>query len=142
MQSAMRIPFASLTLVLVMATAAHAQPAPRPASPSAKPVQPATKTQVTWYGHAAFRIETPAGKTLLVDPWLTNPSNPTGKDDVKTVKADLILVTHGHGDHVGDSVDIARRTKAKLVATFDLGNALVGAGYPTRCFNILDSHAR
>jgi L-ascorbate metabolism protein UlaG (beta-lactamase superfamily) len=90
-----------------------------------------TKTKVTWFGHAAFRIETPKGKTLLVDPWISNPSNPTGKDDVKSVKADLILVSHGHFDHVGDAADIAKRTKAKLVATFDLGNALVGTmGYP------------
>ena len=61
------------------------------------------KTQVKWYGHAAFAIDTPSGKSILIDPWITNPSNPTGKDDVKTVKADLILVTHGHFDHVGDA---------------------------------------
>lgn len=76
-------------------------------------------------GHAAFRITAPSGKTILVDPWLTNPSNPTGKDDVKKVAADLILVTHGHFDHVGDANEISKRTKAKLVATFDLGNALL-----------------
>ena len=90
-----------------------------------------TKTKLTWYGHAAFRIETPSGKSILIDPWIQNPANPTGKDDVKSVPADLILVTHGHFDHVGDSADIAKRTKAKLVATFDLGNAIVGVmGYP------------
>lgn len=93
----------------------------------ARPMPP--KTTLTWYGHAAFRIDTPKGKSILIDPWLTNPSNP-GKDDVKTVKADLILVTHGHGDHVGDSIDIAKRTKAKLVATFDLGGGIVAAGFP------------
>ncbi len=88
-------------------------------------------TKLTWYGHAAFRIDTPSGKSILIDPWLTNPTNPKGKDDVKSVKADLILVTHGHFDHVGDASDIAKRTKAKLVATFDLGNAIVGTmGYP------------
>jgi L-ascorbate metabolism protein UlaG (beta-lactamase superfamily) len=89
------------------------------------------KTQLTWYGHAAFRIDTPSGKSILIDPWLTNPANPAGKDEEKSVKADLILVTHGHFDHVGDAADIAKRTKAKLVATFDLGNAIVGTmGYP------------
>lgn len=88
------------------------------------------KTSLTWYGHAAFRIDTPAGKSILVDPWLSNPSNPTGKDDAAKVKADLILISHGHFDHVGDANDIAKRTKAKLVATFDLGNALVAAGFP------------
>ena len=112
----------TLLALLCMTTAAVAQPADKK--------KPAVKTIVTWYGHAAFKIETPGGKTILVDPWLTNPTNPTGKDDVKSVKADLILVTHGHFDHIGDATDIAKRTKAKLVATFDLGNALVGSGYP------------
>jgi len=115
-----------IALLCITATAA-AQPAPPPIP---------KKTSVTWYGHAAFRIETPSGKTILIDPWLTNPSNPTGKDDVKNVKADLILVTHGHFDHVGDATDIAKRTKAKLVATFDLGNAIVAGGYPKDGFGM------
>ena len=122
----------AVSLLLALAGTALAAPTDKPApAPAGKPAPaPAGKTQLTWYGHAAFRIETPSGKTLLVDPWLTNPTNPTGKDDVKSVKADLILVTHGHFDHVGDAIDIAKRTKAKLVATFDLGNAIVGMGYP------------
>jgi L-ascorbate metabolism protein UlaG (beta-lactamase superfamily) len=111
-------------MMCALAGIAAAQPAPK------APPAPAAKTQVTWYGHAAFKIETPAGKTLLVDPWLQNPSNPTGKDDVGSVKADLILVTHGHFDHVGDATEIATRTKAKLVTTFDLGNALIATGFP------------
>ncbi|HEY0254947.1 MAG TPA: metal-dependent hydrolase [Kofleriaceae bacterium] len=88
------------------------------------------KTKIKWYGHAAFEIDLPSGKTILVDPWISNPANPTGKDDVKNVKADLILVSHGHFDHVGDANDIAKRTKAHLVATFDLGNAIVAGGFP------------
>ncbi len=90
------------------------------------------KTKLTWYGHAAFRVETPSGKVLLIDPWITNPANPSGKDDLaKLGNVDLILVTHGHFDHVGDATQIAKATKAKLVATFDLGNAIVGTmGYP------------
>lgn len=122
-----------LGLVVGLGTA-HAQPAP---APTEKKVVPAAgKTQLTWYGHAAFKIETPSGKTLLVDPWLTNPSNPTGKDDVKTTKADLIFVTHGHFDHVGDAGEISKRTKAKLVTTFDLGNSLVAAGFPKENFGM------
>jgi L-ascorbate metabolism protein UlaG (beta-lactamase superfamily) len=89
------------------------------------------KTTVKWFGHAAFQITLPSGKAMLIDPWIQNPSNPTGKEDVKTVAADLILVTHGHFDHLGDAAEIGKRTKAKLVATFDLGNAIVGTlGYP------------
>jgi L-ascorbate metabolism protein UlaG (beta-lactamase superfamily) len=92
------------------------------------------KTKVKWFGHAAFEIDLPSGKTILIDPWITNPTNPTGKDDVKTVKADLILITHGHFDHIGDATDIAKRTKAHLVATFDLGNAIVAGGYPKELY--------
>ncbi|MGN6104639.1 MAG: metal-dependent hydrolase [Kofleriaceae bacterium] len=126
--------FAGLALALGLSAVAHAQPrtgAPPPPPPHTKPAVPAGKTSLTWYGHAAFRIDLPSGKVVLIDPWLTNPVNPAGKELVKTVPADLLLVTHGHSDHVGDSVAIAKRTKAKLVATYDLGNAMVSAaGFP------------
>src|SRR5580698_7986847 len=79
-------------------------------------VQAAGHTALTWYGHPAFKIVTPAGHVVLIDPWITNPSNPKGKDDLAALdKVDLILVTHGHFDHVGDAVDIAKRTGAQLV---------------------------
>jgi L-ascorbate metabolism protein UlaG (beta-lactamase superfamily) len=92
----------------------------------------ASQTQITWYGQSAFRITTPGGHVLLIDPWITNPKNPNAKDDLaKLNKVDLIFVTHGHSDHVGDAVEIAKRTRAKLVATFDLRDALVKfLGYP------------
>jgi L-ascorbate metabolism protein UlaG (beta-lactamase superfamily) len=98
----------------------------------------AKKTTITWYGHAAFKVETPSGKVMLIDPWIANPANPTGKDDVAKIgNVDLILVTHGHFDHVGDATTIAKTTKAKLVATFDLGNAIVGTmGYPKDQFGL------
>src|SRR5690606_18190101 len=74
------------------------------------------ETKITWYGHAAFKIQTPSGKVLLIDPWIKNPANKNGDDDLaKLDKVDLILITHGHGDHIGNSVDIAKKTGAVLV---------------------------
>lgn len=92
----------------------------------------AAETELTWYGHAAFKIRTPSGKVLLVDPWLTNPANKTGKEDLaKLDRADLILISHGHSDHVGNAPEIARKTGVRLVSTFDLGKALAAyGGYP------------
>ena len=61
----------------------------------------AGKTEITWYGHAAFTVKTPGGTVLLIDPWLSNPKAPA-KNLADTIeKVDYILVTHGHFDHIG-----------------------------------------
>ena len=90
------------------------------------------ETQLTWYGQSAFKIVTPSDNVLLIDPWLTNPVYDKGRDDLASLKdVDLILVSHGHSDHVGNAVEIGKKTRAKLVATFDLSAAMVaGLGYP------------
>jgi len=74
---------------------------------------------ITWLGHATFIIRTPGGKRIIFDPWVqTNPSCP---DSAKKVGAlDLLLVTHGHSDHIGDAVSIARSTDADLIAPYEL----------------------
>jgi L-ascorbate metabolism protein UlaG (beta-lactamase superfamily) len=89
-------------------------------------------TQLTWYGQSAFKIVTPGGKILLVDPWLSNPVFVNAKVEIAALTdVDLILITHGHSDHVGDAVEIGKRTGARLVATFDLADAMVKhLGYP------------
>ena len=97
----------------------------------------AQETRLTWFGHAAFSITTPKGKVLLIDPWLRNPANPEvkdGKDPLTAVsKVDYILITHGHRDHVGDAVEIARKTGAALIANPELSANLVKlADFPAK----------
>jgi L-ascorbate metabolism protein UlaG (beta-lactamase superfamily) len=90
----------------------------------------AAQTELTWYGHAAFILKTPGGTVLAIDPWLTNPSAVDRDAVSKLGKVDFILVSHGHSDHVGDTMEIARRSGARLVAGYDLANALVAEGFP------------
>ncbi len=97
----------------------------------------AQETKIKWFGHAAFSVTTPKGKVLLLDPWLNNPANPdvkNGKDPLAAVpKVDYILLTHGHRDHVGDAVEIARRTGAALVCNPELaGNLVKLADFPVK----------
>lgn len=71
---------------------------------------------ITWLGHAAFSIRTPEGKVVLIDPFLSgNPVCPANLKEPQTV--DVILITHGHGDHLGDAVPIARRAEPEAVVT-------------------------
>ncbi|WP_048058170.1 metal-dependent hydrolase [Pyrococcus yayanosii] len=77
--------------------------------------------KVKFLGHAAFYIE--GSKKILIDPFLSG--NPVAAAKPEELEADLILVTHAHGDHVGDAAEIARRTGAKIVAMYDIANYLV-----------------
>jgi L-ascorbate metabolism protein UlaG (beta-lactamase superfamily) len=85
-----------------------------------------TRVGITWLGHAAFRLVSSSGKTILIDPWLANPNAPTGIKD--TIAADIILVTHGHSDHFGNTAEIAKRTKAKIVCIYEIGLYLESIG--------------
>jgi L-ascorbate metabolism protein UlaG (beta-lactamase superfamily) len=97
----------------------------------------AQETKIKWFGHAAFSITTPNGKVLFIDPWLNNPANPEakdGKDPLGAVgRVDYILLTHGHRDHVGDAVAIARKTGAALISNPELaGNLVKLADFPSK----------
>jgi L-ascorbate metabolism protein UlaG (beta-lactamase superfamily) len=80
-------------------------------------------TTLTWLGHATFRIDTAAGKRIYVDPWLNgNPKCPAAEQEPE--RADIIAVTHGHGDHVGDTVSIAQKHGSTVVAHNELAGWL------------------
>ncbi len=80
---------------------------------------------ITWLGHSAFLIRLD-GHKILVDPWLSNPMAPKEKPPLNDVE--LIVVTHGHSDHVGEAIDIMKTSQAKLVAIYDLMNYLIQQG--------------
>ncbi|MBN2730928.1 MAG: metal-dependent hydrolase [Balneolaceae bacterium] len=83
-----------------------------------------TSLKAHWLGHSAFHIETPGGKHILIDPFLKN--NPTTPDDWKEPEqVDYILLTHGHEDHVGDTLEIAERTGCKVATMVELSRLLV-----------------
>ena len=97
------------------------------------------QTSLTWYGHACVEIRTPGGRTVLLDPWFGNPKSPMAAADVG--RCDVLLVSHGHFDHLGsgpravreaDSLAIARRTKPAWPCVHELSlwleDRLDGAG--------------
>jgi L-ascorbate metabolism protein UlaG (beta-lactamase superfamily) len=95
--------------------------------------------RLTWYGHSAFRVDI-GHHRILIDPFLTG--NALASVSADEVDADYILITHGHGDHVGDAISIAQRTGALVISNFEICNWLqaqgventhpqhVGGGYP------------
>lgn len=79
------------------------------------------KAQLTWLGHAAWLVELDQSK-VLVDPFLTG--NPSARVSADSLKADFIFLTHGHADHLGDTVNIARRTGATVVCNYEIATWL------------------
>ncbi len=75
--------------------------------------------KLTWYGHATLGLET-GGYKVLIDPFFTG--NPAASTTADQVEADFILVSHGHGDHVGDAVSIAKRTGAMVISNFEIAS--------------------
>jgi L-ascorbate metabolism protein UlaG (beta-lactamase superfamily) len=74
---------------------------------------------ITWLGHATFLLQSPGGKRIILDPWVTgNPTSPESAKKLGTL--DLMLITHGHADHTGDAVSIARSSGAHVVAPYEV----------------------
>ncbi|HYB96357.1 MAG TPA: metal-dependent hydrolase [Vicinamibacterales bacterium] len=81
---------------------------------------------ITWLGHSAFRLRTPGGKEILFDPWYAgNPSFPA---QARPKHADLILISHGHFDHIGDAHQVAKDTGATVVAIWEITSWLGAKG--------------
>jgi L-ascorbate metabolism protein UlaG (beta-lactamase superfamily) len=82
---------------------------------------------LTWLGHAAFRITTPTGKVLLIDPWIA--SNPACPPELKKFeRVDTMLITHGHFDHIADAVELGKKFKPQIVGIYEIGQWLESKG--------------
>jgi L-ascorbate metabolism protein UlaG (beta-lactamase superfamily) len=94
-------------------------------------------TELTWLGHASFRLDSPGGKRIYVDPWLTgNPKCPEG--EVEPERCDLVALTHGHDDHRGDTVAIAQKFDCPVIAQVEMRGWLSLNGLsqdPTQAIN-------
>lgn len=107
--------FASIVFSLAFVVAAHAQ---------------SGKVEVLWLGQAAFKITTPGGKVIMIDPWLTkNPLAPAQYKNLEALgKIDLLLVTHAHGDHLGDAPALAKMNNTPLYGPGGMNKALTTLG--------------
>src|SRR5215204_4641889 len=83
-------------------------------------------TQVTWLGHAAFRIDSPGGKRIYVDPWLDNPKCPDAEKSPERV--DIIALTHGHGDHANGTPALMKQFSPQVVTQVEVQSWLAGQG--------------
>jgi len=93
-------------------------------------VASAAEVEVQWLGHSTVRITSVDGKVIVIDPFLKkNPTTPAQYRDLNALgKVDLILVTHGHGDHVGDLQELARSSGATVVANWEMGLNMISLG--------------
>ncbi|MBM3566210.1 MAG: MBL fold metallo-hydrolase, partial [Alphaproteobacteria bacterium] len=88
------------------------------------------KVEVHWLGQTATKITTPGGKVIVVDPFLTkNPKTPAQYKNLDALgKVDLLLVTHAHGDHLGDAPELAKKHNAPMFAPAGLNQSLLNLG--------------
>lgn len=83
--------------------------------------------QLTFVGHATFTVSTDDGRNLVIDPFLAD--NPSTELTANDIEADFVLITHGHGDHVGDLLPLLERTRATAIASYEIAAYLEGKGF-------------
>lgn len=83
--------------------------------------------EITFYGHAVFRVVTPGGLKILIDPWISNPQAPR---EVDRGPYDFVLITHAHGDHLGEVLELARTAATEVVAIHEVQQYLMARGIP------------
>ena len=90
--------------------------------------------KLKYFSHSAFQITTDGGKIILIDPFLDdNPTSPVKSDDVT---ADYIVITHAHGDHVGDAFKIAKKSDCLIIANNEIANYVAGKGFKAHNMHI------
>ena len=129
MNTLIRTALASLLGALLAACAMPAGPGSAAAS-SAPASTPAQRAEVLWLGQAAFKITTPSGKVIVTDPWLkTNPLTPPAYKQLEAFgRIDVLLVSHGHFDHIADAPALAQQYNVPMRAPGDLGQTLITLG--------------
>lgn len=121
------------TLVVLVSLSLAVATFMTPAPALAETEQGGTVT-VEWLGWNAWRFTSPTGKVILANPFVNNPDSIVGVNDI--TRADLILVTNGHGDEVGQSIDIALNTGARVIpGAFELGTWFMDMGVPAAQVN-------
>ena len=115
-----------LLLAVALASASSISSAQNSTAPSAQ-----GKTEALWFGQAGFRIKSPQGKMILIDPWITGgpKTPPVYKNDLAAIgPIDLLLVTHAHVDHIGDAPTVAKSNNVKLYGPADMVTPLITLG--------------
>lgn len=113
---------------LVAAVAALAAALAVAVVPAAAPVHAQASVTLEWFGWSHFRLTSPMGKVIHINPFLNNPDSAISIDDIS--KVDLILPSDGHGDETGQTIPIAQKTGARVFAPFELGTWLMNSGVP------------